>query len=205
MKSVTEQASSIAKAIQKAWERAGKPLEFSIKIFEEPKTNFFGLTSQPAKVGLFFEVAQVQPAAPAPTPKPARPPRREARPARQPQPAPQPKEVHEPREPREPRETREPRQQPQEAEPREIWSENLMQGAREWLTGLLQQLNMSNISFQMQAEGYDLAILFEKPLIDIPARQQQLYRSMSLLLMQALRHKMLRPLRGFRVMLSHSS
>jgi predicted RNA-binding protein Jag len=54
MKSIIEQASSIIKAIEKAWNQAEKPKEFSIKIFEEEERNFFGMSTKPAKIGIFF-------------------------------------------------------------------------------------------------------------------------------------------------------
>ncbi|HSC25589.1 MAG TPA: hypothetical protein VLB80_05250 [Candidatus Babeliales bacterium] len=54
MKSIIEQASSIIKAIEKAWDQAGSPKEFSIKIFEKEERNFFGMTTKPAKIGIFF-------------------------------------------------------------------------------------------------------------------------------------------------------
>ena len=55
MKSVMEEASTIVKAIESAWERAGKPQEFSIKILEHPETGFLGLkTVKSAKIALFF-------------------------------------------------------------------------------------------------------------------------------------------------------
>ena len=44
MKSIMEEASSVAKAIEKGWQRAGKPQEFTVKVFEEPQKNFIGLT-----------------------------------------------------------------------------------------------------------------------------------------------------------------
>lgn len=55
MKSLVEEASSVVKAIEKAWNRAGCPQTFSVKIFETPETNFFGFTKKSAKVGIFFE------------------------------------------------------------------------------------------------------------------------------------------------------
>lgn len=60
MKSIMEEASSISKAIENAWNRAGQPQEFSVKILEHPKTTFFGLkTSKSAKIAFFFnEVVQ---------------------------------------------------------------------------------------------------------------------------------------------------
>lgn len=60
MKSIMEEASSIAKAIETAWNRAGQPTEFSIKVLELPQTSFFGLkTSKSAKVAFFFNEATV--------------------------------------------------------------------------------------------------------------------------------------------------
>jgi len=54
MKSIIEQASSIIKAIEKAWNQAEQPKEFSIKIFEKEERNFFGMSTKPAKIGIFF-------------------------------------------------------------------------------------------------------------------------------------------------------
>ena len=60
MKSIMEEASSIAKAIETAWTRAGQPTEFSVKVLELPQTSFFGLkTSKSAKVAFFFNEATV--------------------------------------------------------------------------------------------------------------------------------------------------
>lgn len=60
MKSIMEEASTITKAIENAWNRAGQPQEFSVKILEHPKTAFFGLkTEKSAKIAFFFtEVIQ---------------------------------------------------------------------------------------------------------------------------------------------------
>ncbi len=54
MKSVIEEGSSISKAIETGWLKAGKPKEFTVKIFQEAKKNFFGFTKVVAKVGIFF-------------------------------------------------------------------------------------------------------------------------------------------------------
>lgn len=55
MKSIVEEASSISKAIEKGWVKAGSPKEFSVKIYEDAEKNFFGITTKPAKIGIFFE------------------------------------------------------------------------------------------------------------------------------------------------------
>jgi hypothetical protein len=55
MKSMMEEASSIVKAIENCWLRAGKPQEFTVRILEEPQKNFLGMTTKPAKIALFFD------------------------------------------------------------------------------------------------------------------------------------------------------
>lgn len=54
MKSVVAEASSISKAVELAWQKAGQPKEFLVKVFQEPQRNMFGLTKTSAKVGIFF-------------------------------------------------------------------------------------------------------------------------------------------------------
>lgn len=59
MKSIMEEASSVSKAIEKAWARAEKPASFTVKVLEHAVKNFFGLTSKPAKIAFYFEEPQV--------------------------------------------------------------------------------------------------------------------------------------------------
>lgn len=49
-----EEASSVFKAIENCWNRAGKPQEFTVKILELPQKNFLGITTKAAKIALFF-------------------------------------------------------------------------------------------------------------------------------------------------------
>lgn len=55
MKSLIEEASTIGKAIEKAWERAGRPQSFSVKVFENPEYGFLGITKKYGKIALLFE------------------------------------------------------------------------------------------------------------------------------------------------------
>ena len=55
MKSIIHEASSIAKAVEQGWIKAGKPQEFSVKVFEDAEKNFFGFTTKKAKVAIFFK------------------------------------------------------------------------------------------------------------------------------------------------------
>lgn len=49
------EASSVAKAVEKAWTDAGKPTEFTIKVLEAGEKNFFGLSKSPAIVSITYE------------------------------------------------------------------------------------------------------------------------------------------------------
>lgn len=57
MKSIIQEGSSIAKAIEQGWIRAGKPESFTIKVLEEAEKNFIGLTKRSAKVALYYTEA----------------------------------------------------------------------------------------------------------------------------------------------------
>lgn len=55
MRSIICEASSISKAIEQGWQKAGMPQNFSIKVLEKEEKNFLGMTKKPAKIALFFE------------------------------------------------------------------------------------------------------------------------------------------------------
>src|SRR5258708_34816791 len=55
MKSMLHEASSVIKAIEKAWIESGKPLEFTINIHEVGEKNFFGFTKRPAIVSITYD------------------------------------------------------------------------------------------------------------------------------------------------------
>lgn len=54
MKSMLHEASSVLKAIEKAWNESGKPAEFTIKILEKGEKNFLGLSKRPAIVSITY-------------------------------------------------------------------------------------------------------------------------------------------------------
>ncbi|MBM3894189.1 hypothetical protein FJ366_01170 [Candidatus Dependentiae bacterium] len=55
MKSLLQEANSIERAIYQAWEAAGSPQEFSIKIHDIGKKGFFGFSSKPAVVSITYK------------------------------------------------------------------------------------------------------------------------------------------------------
>ncbi len=59
MKSMLHEASSVAKAIEKAWAESGKPREFTINVLEPGVKNFFGFSKLPAIVSITFDPKSV--------------------------------------------------------------------------------------------------------------------------------------------------
>lgn len=54
MKSMLHEASSVLKAIEKAWVEAGQPEEFTIRVLEKEKKGFFGFVKEPAVVSIMY-------------------------------------------------------------------------------------------------------------------------------------------------------
>ncbi len=59
MKSMLLEASSVLRAIEKAWTTSGKPREFTIKILEEGEKNFLGFSKRPAIISIAFDPKKV--------------------------------------------------------------------------------------------------------------------------------------------------
>lgn len=202
MKSLMQEASSVIKAIEKGWESAGKPNEFSIKVFEEPKKNFIGMTIQSAKIGIFYDEK---------TPKKIEKEefkKRESFPTKQVNPV----QVKQSPEFSQEKNRKEfvKKEKIVEARPlvqeqkhhKEVWTEDMIQQVKNWLDSMLKQLHKSNITFSIQPSSYQLNIEFNGLINKSPEKDQQLMRSFALILMQTLRHSFKRPLRGFKIMLT---
>jgi len=181
MKSLMEEASSISKAIEKGWLNAGKPAEFTIKVYEEAEKNFFGMTTKPAKIGIFF----------------TEPKRAEGRQRRK----------AEPRQQR-PRSltAREPRREAKPEEKREdlgpIWSDEMVASAKEWISNILQYMDFGHIPFTIEPSRFHLRITFEKGVLIDKDKQKHLFAIFSGLLLTMLKRQYKRPLRGYKVVLT---
>jgi predicted RNA-binding protein Jag len=55
MKSLLQEAPSVERAIAQAWEAAGSPHEFSVKIHDHGKRGFLGFSSKPAVVSITYK------------------------------------------------------------------------------------------------------------------------------------------------------
>ncbi|OQA36180.1 MAG: hypothetical protein BWY54_00184 [Candidatus Dependentiae bacterium ADurb.Bin331] len=194
MKSIMQEASSIMKAIEKGWEAAGKPKEFSIKVFEEGKKNFIGMTTESAKVGIFFNETVAF--------KPERAhyeQKQKMRQQHQPQrPAPQ--------QPQQQQRVERPKEQPQrELRPTSaIWTNEMIDAATNWIRGTLKSLDQAALPFTVAADNYQLRFTFSGPLLDHAEKEQQLLRSLSFLLLCSLKRTFKRPLRGYKIVFIRS-
>jgi len=209
MKSIVEEASSIAKAIENGWVRAGKPQEFTVRIFEESEKNFLGFNKKPAKVGLFYNEAPVQQQGRSRDQK-----RQQPRPQivqrgsgekNQPAPRPQPER----------RTTQAPKQQVSVQQPetpklpeqpkQSKWTPELVDGSKEWIKTILKTINKDTIPFTIESKQYFLTIRFATPVLSDKRKEQLLFRNWSHLLLQVLRHKYKRGLRGYKIIITSAA
>lgn len=193
-----EEASSIAKAIEKGWARAGKPQEFTVKVFEEAQKNFIGMTTKPAKIGLFFEENSI---ASAKQGSRDRMPVRKTQPShtqKQPQ-GQQSQPRHAQTQPQ--RQERPQPQQRKEAPTTSPWSNELIEAAREWVQDSLTMLGQKNATFSVDVDRYALKLQFNQLITKNGDREKMLFRAWAYLIMQALRQKFKRPLKGLKIIL----
>ncbi len=212
MKSIMEEASSIFKAIENAWKRAGQPHDFSVKVFEEPQRNFFGLTVKSAKIGLFFDeksLPKVTPAKVTPTvaPKQKAEPQQKVQPEKPVQPkkvapvqkhkesAPVRKEVA-------PSQAKSTQQEKTTESTESIWTPEMVKAAEEWTRATLSLMNMPNITFSTKLSKYYIHFSFDSKLFENNMKEKTVFRSFAYLIMASLRNKFKKEFRGLKVVLS---
>ena len=224
MKSIIEQASSIMKAIEKAWDQADKPKEFSIKIFEKEEKNFFGMTTKPAKIGIFFtdkptahdkstakprqEIKECRTTShPTAKPQPSRPEQSRTE---------QPRAEHAPAARTAPKKTIQPRTQAASThsdnkedqsateKPRRAqaaWNDTMISTTETWLKKTLSLMGMNGISFATEIAGKNLKLTFNIPLIADVMHEKQLFRSFAHLIMSSLRNQYKQEIKDLKVIL----
>lgn len=230
MKSIVQEGSTISKAVESAWQSAGKPHEFTIKILEEPQHNFIGMTTRSAKIALFFKepvIAGKQ--SHDKTDRAGRPERdtrnrskksRSPRPesgngrgsfTRENRPFSGPEEAAWPKE----RESRKPRERMQEVAHKEqmqessddtfegvFWTPEMITMAKDWLHESLSALNLAHLNYTCDVNRLYFKVAFDEPVNADTATERQIFRSFAMLLMQHMRNRLKRPLKGFKVVLS---
>lgn len=225
-----EEASSIAKAIEAAWIRAEKPAEFSVKVLEEPEKNFFGLTSKSAKIAFIFndekashkrkhkQTAYTQTFAETPVYEKQAPKDRHVSQKHEKQPVAktemlqekgrhQKKNIEKQTKQRDvaPQVKKDPivreKTEPTEKKQKVMWSPDMIDIARSWLSNFLEVIDKKSISFDMDPKRYYLLINFNTPLRTDKQQEQTLFRGASHIIMNVLRARLKKPLRGFKIVL----
>ena len=187
MKSIVEEGSSIFNAIEKAWARAGKPQEFTVKVFEQAEKNFFGLTSKPAKIAIFFDEKVVAPASIRPPKKPTHP----EVPKKQPRPG-----VAE-------QKPRFAKKEPPKERPRiSPWTNEMADTAQAWIKKCLVLLGLPNIAFTTTIIGNNLKVQFNTPVVGDKIKERFLFSSFAHLILETLRNQFKKPFRTLKVILN---
>ncbi len=224
MKSIMEEASTIAKAIEKAWMQAGQPKDFSVKVFEEPQHNFIGMTVRSAKIGIFFNEPQSQksesqsskykPKSATPAQQPQQRERREPR-AAQPQASAPVESKPKERKPLQPRAPRQPESlaqntavdqtQPSETEQARpttpVWSDSMVTDVQQWLAQTLSLMHKPEVQFSIEPSHFHLKINFAHPIFEDKNREKQFFASLATLYLQMLKQRYRRPLKGYKIIL----
>ena len=176
MKSVVQEASSVAKAVDAGWRKANKPAEFRVCVMEEGKSGFLGFNSEPAKIVVYFDDKPKAKEQPRRAQKrrtqaaPVRPAKTTQRPSlrttSQPSQAAPSKKV-------EPKVAETPvvRQQ-RELKPREatkqndvnevLWTPDMVEVVREWISQALQAMSGNATKFSIQPSRYYLKVVMEQ-------------------------------------------
>lgn len=211
MKSLLQEASSVQKAIDLAWEAAGKPQQFTVKVLDQGTKNFFGWSKTPAIVSISFEpvggsssrVFNHQSAS-------GRVQHAKQHTNRKSQAQSGVKydgsndnlKIHEPK----------PRQQQKQVLAPEVKSEATKEVVTPegWtqenvtdITVFLQEvldLMGSTVAFTTLFEKQILTITFARPVVDDPESERMLYASLSYLFIQFLKKKYKKRFKGFRLM-----
>ena len=227
MKSIIHEASSIGKAIEQGWQKAGCPKEFSVRILEEPERNFIGMTVKTAKIAIFFGERTQQPTSTPQAPRrreiiqqrerptyaqSAQAPARE-RPQRQ---RPElrterPERIERAERPERP-ERFERTERPERSydstptdgkERPSFWTDEHASFAREWISGALIALGKPTAPFVIETKGYHLHIALGEKLLDDAAREKHLFANCAFLLGEALKRQFRTSLRGHKIVLTH--
>jgi len=207
MNSIVQEAPSIAKAIEMAWEKAGNPQKFSVRIYEKPEKNFFGITKKQAKIALLFEKRDVKKPT---TPQKIESPQRQPRTKQQSKPI-QKKETIKKPAPQAPQKTKtktgdqnlekSSAEKPQKT-PKQIWSNEMIQIAKEWMEAMLESMGKKDIKFSVEAKRYHLKFLFESPIAEIEEKEKAIFRNCAHLMMQTVRNRFKKQFRYHKVVIS---
>ncbi len=218
MKSLMEEASTVAKALEKAWTRAGNPREFTVKVLDKPEKNFFGFTTKSAKVAILFEEEVAPRGQHAPSRYQDRS-QNQQRPQQKTNPVQQKRfERSSERAARKPLQEQQAQTAPQTLQtaaqhpaaqtPKKVhepvWTPERVAFVRQWIGDMQKAMNRADISCDITTDRNAIRILFQKPLLEDVEQEKQLFRSWAYLIMQTLRHTYKQQFRHIKIILKSS-
>jgi hypothetical protein len=182
MKSVIHEASSIAKAVDQAWEKAGKPKEFSIKVLELPEKNFLGFTKRSAKISLLFDFesktktkfakSTVQKTTKTFTTAKISPEMREKKTV--------------------------------QTQYRPLWNQEMINYTSDWLRETLNNMNLKQVTFLIEPSEYYLRIKFSEKLLTDQIKEKKLFASFAHLIIESLKKRFKSNFRGHKIVILHT-
>jgi predicted RNA-binding protein Jag len=179
MKSIVQEASSIAKAIQEGWQRAGKPEEFTVKVFEPGFRGFLGFGSTPAKVGIFFK-ERVDNSKRRTQQSRDKQPRQIIQKSTQDAPMAQNDKIK---------------------KRRYVWTDDMVASAKTWITTSLKRANLTSISFSAEVDGNLLKVLFKETIYADKEKEISLFRNLAYIITGMLQTHYSREFRYLKVVL----
>jgi|WetSurMetagenome_2_1015567.scaffolds.fasta_scaffold153456_1 predicted RNA-binding protein Jag len=221
MKSILHEAPTILKAIEKAWLDSGKPLEFTVHVHEEGEKNFLGISKRPAIVSITYEPKAYeprrQPKAPEKREQPSfargqrpqpergkRDQRTDVRPKRefpektyqqpQPQPYQQQQQMQQQRQ-------RQPMAQQQQFSQEEFWTNELVNDIQIWFKEMITLLGITT-AYDHKTDRRMLQLIFQDAVLPTADDERQLFIGMSYLLIQFLKKKYKKKLRGYHLVIT---
>ncbi len=195
MRSILYEAPSVTKAIEKAWLASGKPVEFTICIYETEKKSFLGFVKKNAIVSIVFDPKKVEkkikkerqiiaqvPSVNKVIPKSIV------------------KHYVEPEDDSDDQDEY-PNQPANGGWNNDLWSPELVNDVATSLRELIDIIGIST-KFSVKVDRLVLKIDFDKPIIDAPSEERMLFASFAYLLMQFLKRKHKRGFKGCRISIS---
>jgi hypothetical protein len=88
-----------------------------------------------------------------------------------------------------------------EAEQSEPWNKDMVSFTQDWLNSVVTKLNVDK-KFTITPERYHLKISFNKPIFEDENKNRAFFRNCAHLLLQSIRNKFKRPLKGFKIVLT---
>jgi len=184
MRSIIQEAASIAKAIEQGWQKAGKPQSFSIKVLELEEKNFLGMTKKPAKIAFFFEEkTQTEKRTSDKLKKPKIQEERKSK-----------KRIEKKVEKSQEKKPRKIVKKP--TEKKSPWTDPMATEAKKWTQDVLQMMKLPRVKYSTTTFKNNIKFHFEAPLLENKNEQKILFSSFALLLMQTLRNKFKKQLRN---------